>query len=309
MTVFTLLLNVGRLAPPRLRRRVQRLPLARQLYERAALAARYERVFGRPPNLRNPVTFNEKTVFKILFDRLPILTRLADKLQARDYVAERIGAGYLTELYQVCQSAAEIDWDRLPNRFALKTNHGNAMNVLVADKTKVDVAQVSRRLDAWLATNPYDYSQEWCYRNIRPAILVEELLTDKDRVTPIDWKFFTYDGRAQFVQVDIDRFTGQKRNYYDRRLRRQPFRGRNPNAPDDPKFPDNIDVMFSLSDRLGAGLDFIRVDMYNLGGRIVFGEFTNYAAGGLEPFDPPEFDEVYGAKWRWPPDYSHGSLR
>jgi len=303
MTVFALLLNAGRLVPPRLRRRVQRLPFAQQLYERAAVSARYERVFGRPPNLRNPVTFTEKTVYKILFDRRSILTLLADKLRARDYVAERIGAQYLTELYQVCRSAGEIAWDRLPNRFALKTNHGNAMNVLVADKTKVDAAEVSRRLEAWLATNMYDYSQEWCYRDIPPAIMVEELLVEKGGSTPIDWKFFTYDGRAEFVQVDMDRFTGQKRNYYDRSLNRQPFRGRNPNAPYDPKFPANIDLMFSLADRLGVGLDFIRVDMYNLGGRIVFGEFTNYAAGGLEPFYPQEFDEVYGSKWRWPPSY------
>ena len=303
MTVFSALQRAGELVPRRLRRHVRRLPFVPRLYERYAIATRYERVFGRPPNLRNPITFTEKTIYKILFDRRPILTRLADKLQARDYVAKNIGAQYLTKLYQVCRSAAEIDWGGLPTSIALKTNHGNAMNILVPDKTKIDAADVARRLDGWLATNMYDYSQVWCYRDIPPAIMAEELLAESDGATPIDWKFFTFDGRAEFIQVDMDRFTGQKRNYYDRRLRRQPVRGRHPNASDDPKFPDNIDLMLSLADRLGAGLDFIRVDMYNVNGRIVFGEFTNYAAGALEPFSPPEFDEVYGRKWRWPPGY------
>ena len=303
MTVFGLLHKLGRQVPPGLKRCIRRLPLAQQFYERAVIPLKYERVFGRPPDLRTPVTFNEKVTYKILFDRRPILTRLADKLQARDYVAERIGARFLPELYQVCRSAAEIDWSRLPNRCVLKTNHGNDINVFVTDKTKLDVAAVSSRLDSWLATNLYDHTQEWCYRDVRPAILVEEMLTEGDGRLATDWKFFTYDGRAEFLQVDLDRFTRQKRNSYDRTLRRLPFHGRHPNAPYDPKFPDNIEMMFSLADRLGAGLDFVRADMYNLGGRIVFGEFTNYPGGGHEPFYPPEFDEVYGKPWRWPPGY------
>jgi hypothetical protein len=303
MAVSGLVQGLGRLAPPGLKRRVRKLPLVRPFYERYAISLRYQRIFGRLPDLKHPVTFNEKLAYKILYDRRPILTRLADKLKARDYVAERIGAGYLTELYQVCRCAADIDWDRLPSRFVLKANHGNNMNVFVLDKAEADTAEISRRLDGWLATNLYDYTQEWCYRDIEPTILVEELLTESDGVMAVDWKFFTYDGRAEFLQVDMDRFTGQKRNSYDRGLRRLSFRGRHPNAPRDPKFPDNIDAMFSLADQLGAGLDFIRVDMYNLGGRIVFGEFTNYPGGGHEPFDPPEFDRIYGSKWRWPPHY------
>jgi teichuronopeptide biosynthesis TupA-like protein len=303
MTVLSLVQALARLAPPELRRRVRRFPIVQPHYDRAVVLRNYKRVFGRPPNLDHPITFNEKLTYKILRDRRPILTRLADKLLARDYVAERIGTGYMTELYQVCRSAAEIDWDRLPRRFVLKANHGNDMNVFVMDKAKADRAAIARRFDGWLATNLYEHTQEWCYRDIQPAILAEELLRESDGTMAIDWKFFTYDGRAEFLQVDMDRFTGQKRNSYDRGLRRLPFRGRHPNSPDDPKFPANIDAMFALADRLGAGLDFIRVDMYNVDGRIVFGEFTNYPGGGNEPFDPREFDELYGSKWRWPPPY------
>jgi TupA-like ATPgrasp len=272
--------------------------------ETAILKQAYQNVFGRPPDLGNPTTFNEKILYKILYDRRPVLTRLADKLQARDYVAERIGAGYLTTLYQVCRSPDEIDWGKLPRRFAIKTKHGSGMYILVLDKSGVDVSAAAAQLDAWLAMNFYDQFLEWAYRDIRPAILIEEMLTDESGAMAVDWKFYTFDGRAEFLQVNLDRFGQATRNDYDRHLNRLSFRGpHHPNSPTDPTFPRNIDLMFSLADRLGSGLDFVRVDMYNLNGRIVFGEFTNYPGAGLDPFHPAEFDAVFGSKWRWPPRY------
>jgi TupA-like ATPgrasp len=279
-------------------------PDTQRLYELAVVTQNFERAFGRPPNLRSPTTFNEKIAHKMLYDRRPVLTRIADKLQARDYVAERIGEGYLTTLYQVCRSPDEIDWGKLPRRFVIKTNHGSGMYILVLDKSGVDVSAAAAQLNAWIAINFYDRFLEWAYRDIRPAIFIEEMLTEESGAMAANWKFFTFDGRAEFLRVDLD-WLGQPRiNNYDRRLNRLPFRGRyQPNSPIDPKFPENIDLMFSLADRLGSGLDFIRVDMYNLNGRIVFGELTNYPGVGLDPFYPAEFDEVFGSKWRLPPRY------
>ena len=274
-----------------------------RLDERAVVTQNFQRVFGRPPNLQIPTTFNEKIACKILYDRRPVLTRLADKLRARDYVAERIGAEYLTELYQVCRSPDAIDWLKLPQRFVIKMNHGCRMNIFVVDKSRINVSAIASQLDRWRATNHYHYRLEWAYRDIRPAILIEEMLTEENGAMPFDWKFYTFDGRAEFLSVKFDQFGQRKLNYYDRRLIRLPLRRGRPNAPTDPRFPGNIDLMFSLADWLGSGLDFVRVDMYNVGGRIVLGELTNYPNAGMAPFYPPEFDEVFGSKWRWPPPY------
>src|SRR5262249_23663993 len=158
-------------------------------------------------------------------DRRPVLTRLADKIQARDYIAERIGARYLTELYQVCRSAAEIDWQMLPRCFVIKTNHGSAMNVFVRNKSEIDMRQIPSRLDAWLAINFYIHHLEWCYRDIQPAILIEEMLAGDDGTLAANWRFYTYGGRAEFLQVDVDRLTQRQRNFYDRHLTRLNFRG------------------------------------------------------------------------------------
>jgi len=276
----------------------------RRFEERTIVVRNFQKKFGRAPNLKNPTTFNEKVTYKILYDRRPILTRLADKLQARDYVAERIGRDYLTELYQVCQSPHEIDWQKLPRRFVIKMNHGSRMNIFVTDKSRISVSPIMSRLDSWRATNFYHHWLEWAYRDIRPTIFIEEMLTEQTGAMAVDWKFYTFDGRAEFLQVNLDRFGQATRNDYDRRLNRLHFRGpHHPNSPTDPVFPPNIELMFSLADRLGDGLDFVRVDMYNVNGRIVFGEFTCYPGAGRDPFDPPEFDELYGSKWRVPPRY------
>jgi len=310
VSVFNLLRKVGRLAPARVRRGVTRLPVLEALYDRETVTRNYKRVFGRTPDLKSPTTFNEKVTYKILYDRRPILTRMADKLLARQYVAERVGAQYLTELYQVCRSSDEIDWRKLPRRFVLKTNHGHDMNVLVLDKSEIDVIQVSSRLDQWLATNFYDFTREWCYRDIRAALFAEEMLIEPDGATlALDWKFYTFDGRAELLAVNVEQSTQRKVNFYDRRLTRLPLSRGRPNSPRDPGFPDNIDLMFSLADELGRGLDFVRVDMYNLGGRIIFGEFAHYPDVGWARFDPPEFDDYYGSKWRWPPDYGQTNQR
>jgi hypothetical protein len=275
----------------------------RRFEEREVVVRNYRKKFGRAPDLKNPTTFNEKVAYKILYDRRPILTRLQDKLQARDYVAERIGAEYLTELYQVCQSPGEIDWRNLPPRFVIKMNHGSGMNIFVPDKSRINMSSIEAQVNRWRATNFYRFHLEWAYRDIRPTIFIEEMLTEDNGIMALDWKFSSFDGRAEFLAVNIDQLTQRKVNFYDRRLIRLPLRRGRPNLPTDPTFPHNIDLMFSLADRLGSGLDFVRVDMYNVGGRIVFGEFTNYPDAGLAPFDPPEFDEVFGSKWRVPSRY------
>jgi hypothetical protein len=273
----------------------------RHFQEREAVVRRFRKKFGRLPDLRNPTTFNEKIAYKILYDRRPILTRLQDKLQARDHVTQEIGAEYLTELYQVCESPREIDWQRLPQRFVIKMNHGSGMNVFVVDKSRINVSSIVARLDRWRAANYYRVAMEWAYRDIRPMIFIEEMLGEEFAV---DWKFLTFDGRAEFLHIYRRELSGNAmRTSYDRHLNRLAFRGRNPNWSTEPVFPHNIDLMFSLADKLSGGLDFLRVDMFNIDGRILFTEFTNYHGAGLLPFNPPEFDEIYGSKWRWPPDY------
>ena len=306
--MLAILSAAGKLLPARTRRRIKRIGALERLYDRAVVTRNFHRQFGRKPNLKRPTTFNEKIVCKILYDRRPLLTRIADKVQVRDYVAEKIGAEYLTRLYQTCRSANEIDWESLPERFAIKASHGSHMTRLISNKSQVDRTEIESQADRWLSTNYYDNFREWCYRDIRPALLIEEMLSDNGKVPP-DWKFFTFDGRAKYVSVYFDRFVELKKNNYDRQLKRLDLRYIFPNAREDPVFPENIELMFSLAEKLGKGLDFVRVDLYNVNGRVVFSELTNYPQAGLGVFDPPEFDTIFGKEWHCPVHRRHPKAR
>jgi hypothetical protein len=292
-----------KLIPAELRTRLKRVETIQQIYDRAVISRNFRRHWGRGPNLRNPTTFNEKVVFKMLYDRRPLLTRIADKVQARGYVAETIGPQYLTQVYQICDSVQEIDWPRLPERFVIKANHGAGMNIFVPDKSRIDLAWIASRFATWLGRNYYSFWREWAYRDIRPQILIEELLLGERSQAAIDWKFYVFDGRAEFFHATMNRFSDPRANFYDRQRGRLNLWYGYPNADEDPPFPENFEEMVARAETLAGGLDFVRVDLYNIGGRIVFGELTNYPSAGMGPFHPAEFDLRFGAEWRWPPRY------
>jgi len=260
--------------------------------------------FGHEPDLDNPQTFNEKIAYKILFDRRPLLTLVADKIRVRDYVKQRVGDACLTRLYQTCRTPQEIDWSALPRRFIVKASHGSGMTAIVHDKEEVDRGALFRTLEGWLHTNYY-YAcrREWAYRDITPTLMLEELLTDKRGHVPVDFKFFVFDGRATYLQIDLDRFSQHTRTLYNRDLQRLDVKFHYPTYEGQFDFPANIAEMFELASRLASGFDFIRVDLYNVAGRIFFGELTNYPEEGRGVFDPPEYDAIFGAQWRLPARY------
>ncbi len=274
-------------------------------YDRWLLEHRFRHQFGRNLNLAAPHTFNEKVCYKRLYDRRPLLTMVADKARVRDHVAAKIGAQHLTAVYQICASPEEIAYDRLPRQFVIKASHGTAMTYIARDPAQAKVARdaaAMARFSSWLTQNLYFEQREWCYRDIPPRLIVEELLLE-DGVIPADWKFYVFDGRAVYVDVHFGRYARDRRNMYDRSLRRMNVRWLYPNLDVDPVFPANMEEMFELAEALAEGFDFVRVDLYNIHGRIVFGELTNYPYGGMAPFDPPEFDDVLGAEWTMPSRY------
>ena len=303
MVTLRILDEAKRFVPGTLQQRIKQSAIVQNFYDRLIMTKNFQSRFGRKPNLRNPRTFNEKVVFKMLHDRRPLLTRLSDKVRVREFIAETIGTEYLTVAYQICDTASEINWQRLPQRFVIKASHGSGMNIFVSDRHRLNVVEVGEILESWLRQNFYFHLREWAYRDIKPAILIEENLFDAAGKPPIDWKFLTFDGRVALLQVDLDRFGDHTRNLYDRQLKRLSARSTYPSAKADPEFPRGIEKMFSIAEKLGRGLDFVRVDLYSVDGRILVGELTSYPAAGLELYDPPEFELALGDEWQLPPKY------
>jgi hypothetical protein len=273
-----------------LRRRVA----ARFVSDRKYLARLYEREFGHSPNLDSPTGFNEKILVKILSDRRPYLTLFADKLRVREFVSRTAPELALPDLYWWSDRADALFLDPLPDRFVLKPNHGSGWLRVVEDARRVRRAELVRLARKWLASDFTIVGREWAYREIPRAIFAEELLRTKDGSLPCDYKLFAFGGRVRLIQVDRDRFSGHTQVLYDEnwnpiagtvRARQGP-----PLAP-----PASLPTMLAAAQALSRGIDFLRVDLYDIDGKACFGELTHYPNKGLNRFQPASLDQLLGS--------------
>jgi TupA-like ATPgrasp len=246
-----------------------------------------------------PRTLTHHLFLKMAHDRNPLLTVTSDKLAVRGYVTERLGPGFLPGLYGVVDSPEALLDLELPPRYVVKATHGSGMTAVVLRDSVAERASVAARARKWLALPYWRKNGEWGYRDIQPRLIIEEFLDDGGGSVPPDWKWLCFGGRAALVQVDFDRFTGHTRNFYDPDGRPVVLRMYYPQGPEIP-VPTCFPRMRTVAEQLAAGFDFVRVDLYALGDRIVVGELTHYPTGGNKSFDPPEWDARLGALWPRP---------
>lgn len=253
---------------------------------------------GSYPNIFRPRSFSEKIQYRKLFDRRPILVTLADKYAVRDFVRQRIGGEFLTRLYHVTADPRDIPLESLPDQFVIKPTHGCGWLEIVRDKKAVDREQLQRICADWLSRNFFYVAGEWVYKTIPPRLMVEELLDDGAGNIPYDYKFFVFDGKVEFLSVDLDRFGDHRRNMYDRDWNRLNFGFQRSSSDKSVERPAKLQEMIRIAETLCSGFDFLRIDMYCAGERIVFGEVTTTPASGLEPFWPGGTDRWIGDLWK-----------
>lgn len=278
---------------------------------------------------RSPRTFNEKIIYKAAFDRRPILTTFADKIRVRDYVAATVGDQYLTKLYCSSIDGSDIDWDNLPTEFVFKVNHGSGGVVVVwsgaepheslpenvehvpwtsyrVKPENLVVSDLVRLGEHWLSL---DYSwyrgcsriPEWAYKNITRGVMIEELLVDSEGALAADYKFHVFNGKCEFINVLQRHAPGQADQQAPTSNIFTPswepvdlVMNHNRPAKTAPVKPEQLEEMLEIAGRLANGIDYVRVDLYNVDGRIVFGELTNYPMAGQNSFEPASFDLEWG---------------
>ena len=261
----------------------------------------YRIQMGKRLELDPPRTFNEKLQWLKLHDRRPEQTRWVDKYEVRKLIAETAGEDHLFSLLGVWDRVEDVEWDRLPDRFVLKCTHDSGGTVICRDKSRFDVRAARRKLAAGLKRNYYWAGREWAYKDVRPRIIAEPLMVDESGTELKDYKFFCFDGEPRLIQVDFDRFVKHKRNLYDLEWRYQPFQLMYPTDPGRiiPK-PANLHDVLAFVRRITPKVPFMRTDLYLIGERIYFGEFTLHHGGGAEPFIPDSYDEWLGTWIRLP---------
>ena len=250
---------------------------------------------GMALNLDNPQTYNEKIQWLKLYDRNPQISRLADKYEVRSYVVATIGEKYLIPLLGAYDNENQIDWDRLPRQFVIKTNHGCGFNIIVVDKDKENFEQDKRKLHEWLHTDfSFKNGFELQYSKIPRKLIIEEYIENENQDL-YDYKVFCFNGKAKYIMFLSDRKEKLKMQFYDLNWELQPFVYSYERKNEPIERPDNLEELITISEKLAEGFCQVRVDFYRLNsGEWKFGEMTFTSASGVGKWDPPEYDRILG---------------
>ena len=272
----------------------------RLIPEKLFIKRQFKHFFGYELNLNNPQTLNEKINWLKLNDRTPLHTLCADKYAVREYIKDKIGKKYLVPLIFQTNKTTDITPENLPDfPFIIKTNHDSSGGIIVRDKSNVDWDSVRNKLAKSLKRNYYYFNKEWQYKNIEPCIVVEKLLMENDGSIPVDYKLHCFNGKLVFVQVDIDRQIDHKRNIYDANWNFIDCQWLYKNGDDVDK-PQTFSKMQSLAEAIAKDFCYVRVDLYNLGSEIYFGELTFHSESGQGKFKPFEWDRKFGEQLKLP---------
>ena len=172
--------------------------------------------FGRKINFDNPQTFNEKLQWLKIYDRKDIYTIMVDKYEAKKYVSNIIGEEYVIPTLGIYNAFDEIDFDILPNQFVIKCTHDSGGLIIVKDKSKMDFKNAKKIINTALKKNFYYVGREWPYKNVKPRIIVEKYLEDKNNISMRDYKFFCFDGEVKAMFIATERCSGDvKFDYFD----------------------------------------------------------------------------------------------
>jgi hypothetical protein len=264
-------------------------------------ATKYRRVFGRFPDLVAPRLYSEKLQWRKLFDRNPLFPLFLDKLKASTYVAERAPMLRIPKVLWSGKSADEIPYADLPDRYVIKPNHRSGCNYFVSTKEHVRPDLIAQKSRLWLSHPEGRSDGQWGYQEIEGRLFVEEMLnTDEEREHSRDYRFHVFSGRVALIVVEFGQIAGPKRkvlpadSFYDRDwtlLPHRRIREEVTKAAPVPR-PDRLGDMVGSAEALGQGIDYLRIDMFAIGGDIWFGEITVYPGSGFNRYAVEETPRV-----------------
>lgn len=251
-------------------------------------------------NWNHTTKYAEKLQLLKLRDRNPFYTQLVDKLLVREYVAEKIGKEYLIPIFGVWDKFEDIDFEKLPQKFVIKCSHDSGSTIVCYDKSQLDLDKCRRKLNRALEKNYYYLYREWPYKNVKPKIVIEDLLDDgfsKSVKRDIcDYKFFCFGGEPRLMYVTRDREKNTPMDFFDMDYNHlNASMGWN-SSQEAPPRPKHFDTMRELAKKLSQNIPHVRIDFYNCNGKIFFGEMTFFHDAGYFEMKPESLDKLF-VKW------------
>lgn len=216
----------------------------------------------------------------------------------REYIEEKGLSHCLNKLVAVYDDSEEINWEALPEQFAMKWNFGCGYNIICSSKSKLDKKATKEQLKLWKKEPFWAYFSELQYRNVDKKLIVEEYIGNEDGTPPADYKFYCFDGNAYCVMVCVGREEGWPRFYFfDRDFCLLRINRDSKEAPEGFSLPrpEGLEEAFAIADRLSEGFPFVRVDLYLTDKGVRFGEMTFTPAAALDNKRLPETDLMFGS--------------
>lgn len=258
----------------------------------------YRILMGKKLDLHNPKTFSEKLQWLKLYDRRPEYVTMVDKAAVKDYVAGIIGKEFVIPTLGVWKRPEDIDWDALPNQFVMKCTHDSGGLVICRDKSKLDKAAAIKKLRKCLKRNYFKIWREWPYKEVPRKIIAEKYIEPAPDTKDLpDYKFFCFDGEVKALFVATERQKeGEdvKFDFFDADFNHLPFRQGHEHAAVIPQKPHNFEQMKRVASQLSKGMPHARVDLYEVGDKVLFGEVTLFHFSGMVPFRPDNWDTTFG---------------
>lgn len=257
---------------------------------------------GRRLNLKKPQRYSEKLQWYKLYYRDEIMTKCADKYSVREYVKDKGLENILNKLYFVYDNVEQIEFDKLPKKFVIKTTNGSGTNILCKNKNEISKNDIKEKLNKWLSRDYYSAGREWAYKDIVPKIIIEEYLEDKSNNFEgiNDYKFLCFNGVVKYIVLDVDRNIDHKRNIYDVNWKLIDVSTDHNNIDIEIEKPEGLDKMLKVANTLAKDFPCVRVDLYWVNSRVYFGELTFYPWTGYVNFNPDEFDYKLGKEFTLP---------
>lgn len=287
-------------------RRFNHTKIQRLLPDEIFLKLMFRARMGCKLDLENPKSFNEKLQWLKIHNRNPKYTKMVDKYEAKGLIASIVGKEYVVPTYGVWDSFSQIDFSQLPSEFVLKTTHDGGRVFICRNKDTFDYCAARESLSKGLKTNFFWQGREWPYKNVKPRIIAEALLktnSDSNESSElVDYKVMCFNGVAKYCFTCTGRHSenGLHVTFFDRDWKKMPFQRHYPVELGDIQKPENYCQMLTLAEKLADNMPFLRVDFYEVDGKLYVGELTLYPGNGYEEFFPAEWDDALGEMIKLP---------
>lgn len=265
--------------------------------DRKYLEYEYYEKMGKKLNLDNPQKYSEKLQWLKLYDHNPLYTKMVDKYESKSYVKEKVGEQYIVKTYGIYDNFDEIDFNKLPNKFIMKCTHDSGGTFICKDKMNFNYKKAKKVIKKCLKRKYFYLHREWPYKNVKPRIIIEELLENKNSKDLLEYNFFMFNGKPEFFMLCYgDKRTNRYNDYYDMDCKRLNIKLDYMTSDNNITKPKNFDKMVEISKKLSANIPSLRVDLYVCNNKIYVGELTFFHWAGFTNFEPQKYDLYYGKK-------------